>query len=41
MRVELFYGGGLWTGGILERVLADHIERGRENLVALVTRSGR
>jgi hypothetical protein len=41
MRVELFYGGGLWTGGILERVLSDHIERGRENLVALATRSAR
>jgi hypothetical protein len=41
MRVELFYGGALWTGGILEKVLADHIERGRENLRALVSVSGR
>jgi len=41
MKVELFYGGGLWTAGILEKVLADHIERGRENLVALVTHSAR
>lgn len=41
MRVELFYGGGLWTGGILERVLADHIERGRENLHALVSGTAR
>ena len=41
MRVELYYGGALWTGGILEKVLADHIERGRENLCALVSVSGR
>jgi hypothetical protein len=41
MRVELYYGGTLWTGGILERVLADHIERGRENLRALVSPGGR
>jgi hypothetical protein len=41
MRVELYYGGTLWTGGILERVLADHIERGRENLRALVSPAGR
>jgi hypothetical protein len=41
MKVELFYGGNLWTAGVLEKVLADHIERGRENLMALVTHSGR
>ena len=41
MRVELYYGGALWTGGILEKVLADHIERGRENLRALVSVNGR
>ena len=41
LRVELFYGGALWTGGLLEKVLVDHIESGRENLMALVSRSGR
>jgi hypothetical protein len=41
LRVELFYGGALWTGGLLEKVLVDHIESGRENLMALITRSGR
>ena len=41
LRVELFYGGTLWTGGLLEKVLVDHIESGRENLMALVSRSGR
>jgi hypothetical protein len=35
--VELFYGGRLWSGGVLERVLSDSIERGRERLLALVT----
>jgi len=34
--VGLHYGGRLWTGGVLERVLRDSIEDGRERLVALV-----
>lgn len=35
--VDLHYGGSLWTGGLLERVLSDHIERGRDRLAALVS----
>lgn len=35
--VELLYGGTLWTGGLLERALADQIERGRERLQELVS----
>jgi hypothetical protein len=34
--VGLHYGGGLWTGGVLERVLRDEIERGRRRLLELV-----
>jgi uncharacterized membrane protein len=34
--VHLHYGGTLWTGGLLERILADEIERGRAALVAAV-----
>jgi hypothetical protein len=34
--VGLHYGGGLWTGGVLERVLRDEIDRGRERLLSLV-----
>jgi Polyketide cyclase / dehydrase and lipid transport len=36
LRVHLHYGGGLWTGGLMERVLADEIERGRRALGELV-----
>jgi Polyketide cyclase / dehydrase and lipid transport len=35
--VHLHYGGALWTGGVLERILADQITSGRERLLALVT----
>lgn len=35
--VNLQYGGGLWTGGVLERVLRDEIDRGRDRLLELVT----
>ena len=35
--VHLHYGGRLWTGGVLERALADGIERGRETLYELVS----
>ncbi len=38
--VGLHYGGRLWTGGVLERVLRDSIEHGRERLVALVADQG-
>lgn len=34
--VHLHYGGGLWTGGMLERVLADEVERGRDRLLSLL-----
>ena len=34
--VELFYGGSMFGGGILERMLADQIERSRPKLVALL-----
>lgn len=33
--VALHYGGGLWTGGVLERVLRDEIDRGRQRLLEL------
>lgn len=36
LRMNLHYGGGLWTGGVLERALAEQIASGRERLVALV-----
>jgi hypothetical protein len=39
--MDLTYGGSLWTGGLLERVLADEIDRGRERLLALVSASPR
>jgi hypothetical protein len=39
--MDLTYGGSLWTGGLLERVLADEIERGRDRLLALVSASPR
>jgi hypothetical protein len=35
VRMRLHYGGKLWTGGVLERVLTDQIEHGRERLLAL------
>ncbi|MEQ1702559.1 MAG: SRPBCC family protein [Ilumatobacteraceae bacterium] len=36
LHMHLRYGGGLWTGGVLERVLADQITNGRERLRDLV-----
>jgi hypothetical protein len=36
LRMHLHYGGALWTGGVLERALADQITNGRERLLALV-----
>lgn len=35
LRMELHYGGGLWTGGVLERALAEQITNGRARLTAL------
>ena len=34
--VNLHYGGTLFTGGVLERLLADQIEQGRERLLAVL-----
>ena len=36
LTMQLHYGGSLWTGGALERVLADQITSGRERLLELV-----
>ena len=38
LAMHLHYGGGLWTGGVLERVLADQIRNGRDRLVDLVSK---
>jgi hypothetical protein len=34
--MHLHYGGTLWTGGIMERVLADQIEAGRGRLLVML-----
>jgi hypothetical protein len=34
--MTLSYGGNLWTGAVLERVLDDHVERGASALASLV-----
>ncbi len=36
LTMHLHYGGSLWTGGALERVLAEQITSGRERLLRLV-----
>ena len=36
MVMQLHYGGSLWTGGIVERVLLDEINRSRDRLISLV-----
>ncbi len=36
LRMHLHYGGALWTGGVMERVLAEQIVAGRERLLAIV-----
>ncbi|HEY0519212.1 MAG TPA: SRPBCC family protein [Ilumatobacteraceae bacterium] len=36
LTMDLHYGGSLWTGGALERVLAEQITSGRERLLHLV-----
>jgi len=38
--VHLQYGGSLWTGGLLERVLEEEVRSGREALRRLVTGDG-
>ena len=36
LTVNLHYGGTLFTGGVLERLLADQIEQGRERLLTVL-----
>jgi hypothetical protein len=36
LTVKLHYGGTLFTGGVLERLLADQIVQGRERLLAVL-----
>lgn len=36
LTMRLHYGGGLWTGGLLERALADQITSGRSRLLELL-----
>lgn len=36
LHMHLHYGGGLWTGGVMERALADQITQGRQRLTELV-----
>jgi uncharacterized protein YndB with AHSA1/START domain len=36
LKVNLHYGGTLFTGGVLERLLADQIVQGRERLLAVL-----
>lgn len=33
--MDLSYGGALWTGGVLDRVLASQVEQGKAGLVRL------
>lgn len=35
--MALAYGGRLWTGAVLQRVLDDHVERGADSLVRLLS----
>lgn len=34
VEMHLHYGGRLWTGGVMERALAEQIEAGRERLLS-------
>lgn len=36
LTMRLTYGGSLWTGAVLQRVLDDHVERGAEALRTLL-----
>lgn len=36
LEMRLHYGGSLWTGGLMERVLHDEISRSRDRLVRLI-----
>jgi hypothetical protein len=37
LTMTLTYGGNLWTGAVLQRVLDDHVERGAAALRALLS----
>ena len=37
LTMTMIYGGSLWAGPVLERVLDDQVRRGSEALLALVT----
>ncbi len=39
LTMSLTYGGNLWTGAVLQRVLDDHVERGAAALRDLLARS--
>jgi hypothetical protein len=39
LTMHLHYGGKLWTGGAMERVLAEQITSGRERLLELVAQT--
>lgn len=36
LNMQLHYGGGLWTGGLVERALHDEIEASRKRLLSLI-----
>lgn len=36
LEMRLHYGGALWTGGVMEKVLSEQIVAGRERLLELV-----
>jgi hypothetical protein len=38
--MTLTYGGNLWTGAVLQRVLDDHVERGAQALATLLGADG-
>lgn len=38
LTMELHYGGGLWSGAVLQRVLDDEVRRGTDGLRAVVSR---
>lgn len=40
LTMTLTYGGNLWTGAVLQRVLDDHVEQGAQALKALVEQRG-
>ena len=37
--MHMAYGGNLWTAGVLDRVLASHIDAGKSGLARLVYRA--